>query len=67
MFNSNYGVFSFQKQKFRSSKNAIVVNDDVVMKMITIFNKYPCAKKALSILTATKVMKKLCCVYWFPK
>lgn len=67
MFNSNYGVFSFQKQKFRSSKNAILVNDDVVMKMITIFNKYPRAKKALSILTATKVMKTLCFVYCFPK
>ena len=66
MVNINYGVFSFQKQKFRSSKNAIVVND-VVMKMITIFNKYPCAKKALSILSATKVMKKLCCAYCFPK
>ena len=65
MFNINYGVFSFQKQKFRSSKNAIVVND-VVMKMI-IFNKYPCAKKALSILSATKVMKNLCCVYCFSK
>ena len=58
MFNINYGVFSFQKQKFRSSKNAVVVND-VVMKMITIFNKYPCAKKALSILSDKWICKSV--------
>ena len=53
-----FGEVEIKKLEFHFSIRAIII-DEVDTEKIIISDKFSCAKKALSILLATKIMEKL--------
>ena len=55
------------KRKFYSSKRTGKIGD-LNIDEILIYDEFPCRKRVLSILSATKIMKNLhCCMFYFQK
>lgn len=55
------------KRNFYSSKRTIKLGDLNIGKIV-MYDEFPCRKRVLSILSATKIMKNLhCCIFYFQK